>query len=249
MTIYLIKCVFLGPGSHPVPTHRPWPLPHPWAQGPVVTNRPEITAETVKPTPTVSGTTGNSRVVLSNPHLSQPHHHHQNHHVDGRTQTRDQLFLSRLRNRYRQVWWRVCRMWSIQLCIWMFIMCFEAQSERATFDFNNWLFWFCFFQAQLDRIAQLGRIVTPKPHTSYYNPPSPITPKPNPPSPHRPYTPTPPAPTASYTYNLQPLNHAKSSSSSFSGFIPTPRPYHPITLGVLYGGRWPVGGRCTIEKI
>lgn len=93
-----------GPGSHPLPTHRPWPLPHPWAQIPVVTNRPEITAETVKPTTTVSGTTGNSRSTLSNPHLS---HHHQNHHVDGRTQTRDQLFLSRLRNRYRQVWWGV----------------------------------------------------------------------------------------------------------------------------------------------
>lgn len=99
--IQLVYTLFLDPGSHPVPTYRPWPLPHPWAQGPVVTNRPEIIAETVKPTPIVSRTTGNSRFTLSNPHL--PHHDHQNHHVDGRTQTRDQLFLSRLRNRYRQV--------------------------------------------------------------------------------------------------------------------------------------------------
>lgn len=101
--MYICSLV-LGPGSHPVPTHRAWPLPHPWAPSPVVTNRPEITAETVKPTLTVSGTTGNSKVTLSNPYLSHHHHHHlQNHHVDGRTQTRDQLFLSRLRNRYRQV--------------------------------------------------------------------------------------------------------------------------------------------------
>lgn len=96
---------------------------------------------------------------------------------------------------------------------------------------------------QLDRIAQLGRIVTPKPRTSYYNPPFLITPKPNP-LPHRPYTPKPPVPTASYTYTLKP---AKPSSSSFSGFIPTPRPYRLTTPGVLYGGRWPVGGRCTKE--
>ncbi|KAE8286257.1 Matrix-remodeling-associated protein 5 [Larimichthys crocea] len=188
-----IQTALDGSGSHLVPTHRPWSLPHPWAHNPVVTNRPEITAETVKPTPTVPGTTGNSRFTHSKPHISN-HNQHQNHHVDVRTQTRDQLFLLRLRNRYRQV--------------------------------------------QLDRIAQLGRIVTPKPRTSYYNPPFPITSKPNP-SPHRPYTPKPPAPTASYTYTLKP---AKPSSSSFSGFIPTPHPYHPTTPGVLYGGRWPVGG-------
>lgn len=88
--------LFPDPGTHTLPTHRPWPLPHPWAHSPVVTNRPEITAETVKPTPTLSGSTGNSRFTLSDLH-------HQNHHVDGRTQTRDQQFLLRLRNRYRQV--------------------------------------------------------------------------------------------------------------------------------------------------
>lgn len=91
-------------------------------------------------------------------------------------------------------------------------------------------------------------MVTPKPQTKYHNHPSPITPKPNPPSPHRPYTPKPPAPTASKTYTLQPPNPAKPSSSSFSGFIPTPFLYHTTTPGVLYGGQWPVGGRCTIER-
>ncbi|KAK1904752.1 Matrix-remodeling-associated protein 5 [Dissostichus eleginoides] len=66
-------------------------------------------------------------------------------------------------------------------------------------------------QAQLDRIIQLGRMVTPKPRTSYHN------------------------------YKQQPLNPAKSSSSSFYGFSPTPRSYNPTTPGVLYGGQWPVG--------
>ncbi|KAK5865203.1 hypothetical protein PBY51_016388 [Eleginops maclovinus] len=158
-------------GSQIVPTQRPWFFPHPWAQIPFVTNRPEITAETAKPTPTVFGTTGNSRVTLANPHLS--HHHQHNHDVDGRTQNRDQLFLSRLRNRYRQ--------------------------------------------AQLDRIIQLGRMVTPIPRTSYHK--------------------------------QQPLNPAKSSSSSsFYGFSPTPRPYHTTTPGVLYGGIWPVGGRFNSRR-
>lgn len=90
-----------GPGSHLLPTHRPWPLPHPWAQIPVVTNRPEISAETVKPTPSVSGTTVKSVSTTSNSLPS--HHHHPNHRTDGKTHTIDQMFLSRLRNRYRQV--------------------------------------------------------------------------------------------------------------------------------------------------
>ncbi|KAI9515822.1 hypothetical protein NQZ68_022176 [Dissostichus eleginoides] len=54
-------------------------------------------------------------------------------------------------------------------------------------------------------------MVTPKPRTSYHN------------------------------YKQQPLNPAKSSSSSFYGFSPTPRSYNPTTPGVLYGGQWPVG--------
>ncbi|KAM7000708.1 matrix-remodeling-associated protein 5 [Tautogolabrus adspersus] len=191
-----------GSGSQPVPTHRPWPLPHPWAKDLVVTNRPEITAETVKPTPTISATTGNSRHKISHPNLSN-HHRHQNHHLDGTTQTRDQLFFSRLRNRYRQ--------------------------------------------AQLDRIAQLGRAVTPKPRSNYHNPPPSIPPKIHHPSPYRPYIPK-PAATASYTYTLQPLRPAQPSSSTFSGFT-TSRPYHPSTPWVLYGGRWPVGaGRISSRR-
>lgn len=103
--------------------------------------------------------------------------------------------------------------------------------------------WFVFFQAQLDRIAQLGRMVTPKPLPSYYNTPPPLLPKPNLPSQHGPYTPKPAVPTASYTSNLQPANSAKpSSSSSFSGFMPTPLPYHHTTAGALHEGWWPVGG-------
>eukprot|EP00064_Thunnus_orientalis_P004675 superscaffoldBa00000431_g4687 len=98
-----------------------------------------------------------------------------------------------------------------------------------------------FLLAQLDRIAQLGRRVTPKPRTSYHNPPSPITQKPSPPSPHRPHNPRLLAPPVSFTQ--QPPNPAKHSSSSFSGFIPTPRSQHPTTPG--YGGQWPVGGRIS----
>ncbi|KAF7649403.1 hypothetical protein LDENG_00141840 [Lucifuga dentata] len=88
-----------GPGSYPVPTHRPWPLHHPWAQGSLVTNRPEITAETVKPTAILSRSTGNAKLT---PTSVYPSHHQNNLHVDGRTQNRDQLFFTRLRNRYRQ---------------------------------------------------------------------------------------------------------------------------------------------------
>ncbi|XP_041652916.1 matrix-remodeling-associated protein 5 [Cheilinus undulatus] len=190
-----------GSGSQPVPTHRPWPLPHPWVKDRFVTNRPEITAETARPTPTISGASG-TRVKISHPSLSH-HSHHQNHHVDVRTQTRDQLFFSRLRNRYRQ--------------------------------------------AQLDRIAQLGRSVTPKPRSSYHSPLSSMTPKTHHPSPYRPYIPK-PAATSSYTYTLQPQKSAQPSSSTFFGFIPTPRPYHPTTPGVQYGGRWPVGGKISSRR-
>lgn len=106
---------------------------------------------------------------------------------------------------------------------------------------------FEFFQAQLDRITQLGRIVTPKPRTNHYNPPLSITPKPNLLPPHRPNNPKPPAPTSSYTYTLQHPNTAK-PLSSFSGFTSTPAPYYPTTPGVVYGGRWPFGGKGIIEK-
>ncbi|KAM9740892.1 matrix-remodeling-associated protein 5 isoform 1-T2 [Menidia menidia] len=182
------------PWSHTTATHRPWAFPHPWAHGSFVTNRPEITAETVKPTPVVPGS--NSKFTLSSYNK-----HHPNQHVP---QTRDHLFISRLRNRYRQ--------------------------------------------AQLDRIAQLGRIVTPKPHINFYNPRHPITPKPDTPSLYRPYTLKPPAPTASYTYHLQPLNPTKPTSSPFHRFIPTPLPHHHTTSLALYEAGWPVGGRVSSRR-
>lgn len=101
MTSYIYYNLFLDLGLQSLPTHRPWLLPHHSVQGPVVTNGPEIVAETVKPTPTISRATVSSRIAISIPHLS--YRDHQNHHEDSRTQTRDQLFLIRLRNRYRQV--------------------------------------------------------------------------------------------------------------------------------------------------
>lgn len=94
-------CLFQGPGSQMLSTQRPWPQPHPWAQIPVATNPPDISAETVKPTPSLVGTTVNLKATTSSS-LPRTHHHH-NHRTDGRMHTIDQLFLSRLRNRYRQV--------------------------------------------------------------------------------------------------------------------------------------------------
>lgn len=94
MYLYYSYC-HSGPGSHVVPTRRPWPFQHPWVHHAPVTNRPEITAETVKPTAPASS--GNSQF---NQHFPP---HNQKPHVAGRSQTLDQLFITRLRNRYRQV--------------------------------------------------------------------------------------------------------------------------------------------------
>ncbi|XP_028315199.1 matrix-remodeling-associated protein 5 isoform X2 [Gouania willdenowi] len=171
-------------GHNPPATQLPWSLHHPWAHGLLVTNRPEITAETIKPTPTIS-VSGSSRLGISNAQ-NLP-----NYHGNNRNQIRDQLFLSRLRNRYRQ--------------------------------------------AQLDRITQLGRMVTPKPRSRYHNHPL-FTPKPKLLHLHRPYTPRPPPPTASYTAQL--THHTKQFSSSFTGFDPTPFPRYLSTLDVQHGGRW-----------
>ncbi|XP_015244625.1 PREDICTED: matrix-remodeling-associated protein 5-like [Cyprinodon variegatus] len=162
------------------PTHRPWPYLHPWGHGSFVTNPPEIIADTVKPTPTFSGTHISKLLPTSV-------YHHQDHHVDSRTQTRDHLFMSKLRNRYRQ--------------------------------------------AQLDRIAQLGRIATPKPRSAY-NPP--IAPKTESLSKSRTLSLKPPAPTASFIYSTQLLKPAKPSSSSFHVYPSTP-PSH--LTPALYGGR------------
>ncbi|XP_068596907.1 matrix-remodeling-associated protein 5 [Brachionichthys hirsutus] len=175
-----------GPGSPPDPTYHPWPLSHPWTLNQVVTSQPEITAETVKPRPTASGSTGNSKFILSSPNLS---HRQQNPQVGPRMHSRHQL-LTKLRNRYRQ--------------------------------------------AQLDRIAQLGGTMTPKPRTSNQYPPSSITPKPNP-------SPGP----ASYAYTLLQPNHSQPSSSSLSGFNLIPRLSHPTTPG---GRQRPAGGRISFQQ-
>lgn len=107
-------------------------------------------------------------------------------------------------------------------------------------------FGFCFFfQAQLNRIALLGRLVTPKPRSGYRSPPSQITPKPDL-SPHRPYIPKPPPPTASYSNSVQPPKPSELSSSS-SGFIPHPE--HSTDTRAQHEGQWPFESRSIIENI
>lgn len=111
MKLMLIACVCLlkGTGSQLPSTQRPWPQPHPWAQIPIATNPPDISAETVTPTPPVIGTTVNFEPPTSS---SLPHtHHRHNHRTDSKMHTMDQLFLSRLRNRYRQV--RGAKVWLV----------------------------------------------------------------------------------------------------------------------------------------
>nr|XP_061783687.1 matrix-remodeling-associated protein 5-like [Nerophis lumbriciformis] len=147
-----------------VPTQETRPFPYPRGQNPVATNRPEIIAETVKPTPTHGA------------------------------QVRDQLLLSRLRNRYRQ--------------------------------------------AYIDRLSQLGKIVTPKPRISYNNPVKSIQPSPIPLNPVRAFLPRPQAPTPSY--NLQPPNIVKTTASSLSEFNSTPHSYQPTTTRLQHGGQRPV---------
>uniref|UniRef100_A0AAV2MGI1 Ig-like domain-containing protein n=1 Tax=Knipowitschia caucasica TaxID=637954 RepID=A0AAV2MGI1_KNICA len=68
-------------------------------------------------------------------------------------------------------------------------------------------------QVQLERMTQLGRIMTPRPRLS-----SPS---------HR------PAPTA------PPLHQGK----YYHGFYPSPRPKYPTPHGPIYSGHWPIGGR------
>ncbi|XP_034147844.1 matrix-remodeling-associated protein 5 [Esox lucius] len=87
-----------GSGTYPVLTERPWLYPHLGVRGSGVTNRPEITAETVRssaftsPSP-FSGTEGS--LTSYSPHKDPGSH--------SRTRQQDLLMLSKLRNRYRQV--------------------------------------------------------------------------------------------------------------------------------------------------
>ncbi|XP_054648872.1 matrix-remodeling-associated protein 5 isoform X2 [Dunckerocampus dactyliophorus] len=155
---------FLYPKQGAVPHIVPTQEARPQGQNPVATNRPEIIAETVKPTPT------------------------------HRSQVRDHLLLSRLRNRYRQ--------------------------------------------AYVDRLSQLGKIMTPKPRINYDNPVNPIQPSPIPLNPVRAFLPRPQAPTPSNA--LRPPNFAKPTVSAFSGFNSTPHPQQPTKSGLQPGSQWPV---------
>nr|XP_057918955.1 matrix-remodeling-associated protein 5 [Doryrhamphus excisus]XP_057918956.1 matrix-remodeling-associated protein 5 [Doryrhamphus excisus] len=155
---------FLSSKKGPVPHIVPTQGTRPQGQNPVPTNRPEITAETVKPTPT------------------------------HRYQVKDQLLLSRLRNRYRQ--------------------------------------------AYLDRLSQLGKIVTPKPRLSYNKPVNPIQPSPIPLNPVRAFLPRPQAPTPSNA--LQPSHFTKPMTSSFDASNSTSHPQPFSKSGLQPGGQWPV---------
>ncbi|XP_061542245.1 LOW QUALITY PROTEIN: matrix-remodeling-associated protein 5 [Phycodurus eques] len=80
-----------GAVTHIVPTHETRIFPHGRAQSPVATNRPEITAKRVKSTTSALETT-----AINSSHQNNP--------FDVRTQVRNQLLLSKLRNRYRQAY-------------------------------------------------------------------------------------------------------------------------------------------------
>ncbi|CAB1325158.1 unnamed protein product [Coregonus sp. 'balchen'] len=151
-----------GSGPHPAFTERPRLFPHPEGRGAGVTNRPEITAETVRPTAFISASPGSD---MAAPLTSHPPHRGPG--PASRTRQQDLLMLSKLRNRYRQ--------------------------------------------AQLDRISQLGKRVTPKPKISH------PTPRPH----YQPPTPS---------YNYWPVPPTTSLP------MPTNRPYS--TASVLYGSHW-----------
>ncbi|XP_029627351.1 matrix-remodeling-associated protein 5 [Salmo trutta] len=86
-----------GSGPHPAFTERPMLFPHPGGRGVGVTNRPEITAETVRPTAFISASPGSG---MAAPLTSHPPHRGPG--PASRTRQQDLLMLSKLRNRYRQ---------------------------------------------------------------------------------------------------------------------------------------------------
>ncbi|KAM8848649.1 matrix-remodeling-associated protein 5 [Synchiropus picturatus] len=180
-----------------VPTYKPWHFAHPWAHSPVVTNRPEIIAETMKPSPTRPGWTANRPYT---PSPSQQSHHDR--HGDFMSQTRDQRLFSRLRNRYRQ--------------------------------------------AQIDRISQLGRIVTPRPIGSRNDPPIFDTPTFKFDASRQAFPTRQPASTPPHTY-IKPLHPVKSSSAYYS-FNTTPQPHHSGTQSPHYGSQWPVGAGRIVSR-
>ncbi|CAL8268136.1 unnamed protein product [Boreogadus saida] len=200
-----------GPGLFPFPTYRP-------RSG--VTNRPEITADTAKPTASLST---KSQPASSPPPALTPNHYHPGGGAGGwshpnpgsDTQTRDYLMYSKLRNRYRQ--------------------------------------------AQLDRIAQLGRRltlpITPKPHLIPHHHPSSsgnhkphilplFKPYPNP----NPKTPV-PTPALNVPSTLKPIQPAIPPFSSTFDLSPTLLPRPNTTPVLFYGSRWPsIGGRISSRR-
>ncbi|XP_061691863.1 matrix-remodeling-associated protein 5 [Syngnathoides biaculeatus] len=165
-----------GAVTHIVPTHETLFFPLEKA-----TNRPEITAKTVK-----SPTSAIETTVI--------HSLHQNNPFDVRIQVRDHLLLSKLRNRYRQ--------------------------------------------AYIERLSQLGKIVTPRPRINSNNPQNPIQPSPIPFTRTSLLTPqvltTPSA--------LQLIDLAKPTANSLSDFNMTSQSHYPTAKGLPHGGQWPVGG-------
>ncbi|XP_057705567.1 matrix-remodeling-associated protein 5 isoform X2 [Corythoichthys intestinalis] len=170
-----------GAAPYILPTHETRLFPHGQAQNLVATNRPEITDKTLKPT---------TRTI--EPTLI--HSSDQNNPLDVRTQIRDQLLLSKLRNRYRQ--------------------------------------------AYIDRLSQLGKIVTPKPRINNNNPPNQIQPSLKPLA--RPSLLRPPVPTHSSA--LQPTNISKPTASSFSDYNLIPHAHHATTPGLQQEVHLPVRG-------
>nr|XP_015207108.1 PREDICTED: matrix-remodeling-associated protein 5-like [Lepisosteus oculatus]XP_015207109.1 PREDICTED: matrix-remodeling-associated protein 5-like [Lepisosteus oculatus]XP_015207110.1 PREDICTED: matrix-remodeling-associated protein 5-like [Lepisosteus oculatus] len=92
----------LAPGKPPVHgpwqyypfPNRAWPFHYPWGRGFVVTNRPEITALTAKPTLSVSLTSSPLQNTSTNPAFKLQV-------TNSGTRSRDFLLLSKLRDRYR----------------------------------------------------------------------------------------------------------------------------------------------------
>ncbi|KAM9834239.1 matrix-remodeling-associated protein 5 [Syngnathus typhle] len=171
---------FPPPKQDAVPTRETRLFPRGRAQSPVSTNNPDITAKTVEPTSNIIKPTMINSSQQKNP-------------FDVRTQVRDQLLLSKLRNRYRQ--------------------------------------------AYIDRLSQLGKLVTLKPLINHNNPQNPIQPSAIPLT--RPFhlRPVPTRSSAQLSTNL-----AKSTASSASGFNLTPHSPHPTTSGLQHGDQWHVRG-------
>ncbi|XP_037116895.1 matrix-remodeling-associated protein 5 [Syngnathus acus] len=171
---------FPPPKQGAVPTRETELFPRGRAQSPVSTNKPEITAKTVEPTSNIIKPTMINSSQQNNP-------------FDVRTQVRNQLLLSKLRNRYRQ--------------------------------------------AYIDRLSQLGKLVTLKPLINHNNPQNPIQPSAIPLTRPSHLRPVPTRSSAQLT-----TNPAKSTASSASGFNLTPHSPHPTSSGLQHGDQWHVRG-------